>query len=146
MVTTLEDRQKKIVDEFSALATWEDRYKKIIERGKALGDLPDSVKTEDAKVKGCQSQVWLLANLREDGRLEFKADSDAMIVKGLIALLLDVYSLATPEEILHAPPAFLKQLGFDSHLSPSRANGLFAMVRQIMYYATAFQALAKMKK
>lgn len=142
----LSDRTDKIVKEFSSLPSWEDRYKLLISRGKELGDLPDSKKTEDSKVKGCQSQVWLHAKLDDQGRVLFEADSDAMIVKGLIALLLSVYSKATPDEILATSPDFLKQLGFETHLSPSRANGLYAMVRQILYYAHGFKALAALKK
>ncbi len=138
-------RERKLAEEFSGLATWEDRYKRLIERGKALGDLPEAMKQEKYKVRGCQSQVWLHAGLDGTGRVVFQADSDAMIVKGLVAILLEVYSCAAPAEILATPPHFLKELGFESHLSPSRANGLFAMVKQIMYYAQAFKALAALK-
>lgn len=142
----IEQRQNKIVDEFASFTNWEDRYKRIIERGKNSPDLPDSLKTEDAKVRGCQSQVWLHANLSHNGEIEFTGDSDAMIVKGLVSILLEVYSGATPDEILSASPEFLKKLGFDTQLSPSRANGLFAMLKQILYFATAFKALAAMKR
>ena len=143
---SIASRTQNIVAEFQSLPTWEERYKRLIERGKKMGDLPDEKKQEEAKVRGCQSQVWLHARLDDQGKIVFEADSDAMIVKGLVALLLEVYSHATPDEILATSPQFLKDLGFESHLSPSRANGLYAMVRQIMYYATAFKALASMKK
>ncbi len=139
-------RQDRLQEEFSRLSSWEDRYKRLIELGKQLGDLPEELKTEDAKIRGCQSQVWLHASLNSAGEIVFRADSDALIVKGLIAVLLEVYSPATPQEILASPAQFLNDLGFASHLSPSRANGLTAMVKQIIYYATAFQALAGLKK
>lgn len=146
MQNALNDRTQKLITNFSSLPSWEERYKRLIERGKTLGDLPEEKKQEQFKVKGCQSQVWLHARVDEKGFVHFEADSDAMIVKGLVALLVDVYSNATPDQILSTDPGFLKELGFESHLSPSRANGLYAMVRQIMYYAQAFKALAMMKR
>ncbi len=139
-------RIARLVQDFSALPDWEHRYKKLIEYGKKLGDLPDDLKQEKFKVRGCQSQVWLHANEDESGRVVLRADSDAMIVKGLVALLLEIYSNATPDEILATSPQFLKDLGFETHLSPNRANGLYAMVKQIFYYAQAFKALAALKK
>lgn len=139
------ERQKQIVAEFQSLTDWEDRYKKLIEIGKALPDFPDSKKLEDFKVKGCQSQVWIHARL-EDGRVVFEADSDALLVRGLVALLLRVYSNSTPAEILATPPDFVKEIGLESKLSPSRANGLFSMIKQIQFYAVAFQAMANMPK
>lgn len=138
---SLKDRQDQIVQEFSGIQSWEDRYKKIIQLGKSLPDLPDEYKIEDLKVKGCQSQVWIKASLSDEQKVVFQADSDAMIVRGLVALLMRVYSDATPAEILSTNPDFVSELGLQSHLSPSRANGLVAMVRQIKYYAAAFQAL-----
>jgi cysteine desulfuration protein SufE len=135
----LSDRQKQIVDEFSALKTWEDRYKKIIEIGKALPPLEAKFKVDENIVKGCQSQVWLVANLDAKKHIIFQADSDALIVRGLVALLIRVYSNAEPAEILAATPDFIRALGFESNLSPSRANGLIAMVKQMKYYAAAFQ-------
>jgi cysteine desulfuration protein SufE len=137
------ERQQALIAEFSQLPDWEDRYKRLIERGKRLMELPKELYDGKFKVRGCQSQVWLHANLTAQGEIEFKADSDAMIVKGLVALLVEVYSHATPSEILASSPQFLKDLGFESHLSPSRANGLYAMVKQITYYAAAFQAALK---
>lgn len=138
---SLVERQKQIVAEFSGLSDWEDRYKKLIELGKALPELPDSKKTEDSKVKGCQSQVWMHARL-DNGQIVFEADSDAILVRGLVALLLRVYSGATPAEILATPPDFVKEIGLESKLSPSRANGLFSMIKQMKYYAMAYQAMA----
>jgi len=138
---TLKERGDEIANEFAKLSSWEDRYKKIISLGKSLPDLPENLRTEDAKVKGCQSQVWLHAKLNDRGEIVFQGDSDALLVKGLVALLLNVYSGSTPEEIMTTPPDFLKTIGFEGNLSPSRANGLFAMLKQIRYYATAFGLL-----
>lgn len=136
----LQERQDAVVAEFNGLVDWEDRYKKLIEFGKALPDLPDSKKLEDFKVKGCQSQVWMHARL-EDGRVVFEADSDALLVRGLVALLLKVYSNATPAEIISTPPEFVAKIGLESKLTPSRANGLVSMIKQMKYYAMAFQAM-----
>ena len=138
---TLKERADQMSDEFAKLSTWEDRYKKIIALGKSLPDLPEEMRTEDVKVKGCQSQVWLHAKLNPQGEIEFQGDSDALLVKGLVALLLKIYSGSTPEEILTTPPDFLKSIGFEGNLSPSRANGLFSMLKQIRYYAAAFGML-----
>lgn len=142
----IQERQNKIIQDFSALTQWEDRYKKIIEMGKALPEMPENLKTEQNMVKGCQSQVWLSANLNEQGQMLLQGDSDALIVKGLVGLLLSVYSGATPSEVLATPPEFLKALGFEGNLSPSRANGLHSMLKQIKLYATAFDYLLKTKK
>lgn len=137
---SLQERQTRIISEFNDVSTWEDRYKKLIELGKALPDLPDEKKLEDYKVKGCQSQVWIHARL-ENGKIIFEADSDALLVKGLVALLLRLYSDATPQEILSTPPDFVKEIGLENKLSPSRANGLFSMIKQMKFYAVAFQSL-----
>lgn len=135
---TLAERQNEVVAEFAGLADWEQRYKKLIELGKQLPDLPDEKKLEDFKVKGCQSQVWMHARM-ENGRIYFEADSDALLVRGLVALLLRVYSGATPQEILTTPPDFVREIGLENKLSPSRANGLFSMIKQMKFYAMAFQ-------
>lgn len=145
-MSSLIERQKQLVDEFSQLSSWENRYKRLIAIGKELPELPEEKRLEDYKVKGCQSQVWLLAHLDENKKIQFVADSDAMIVRGLVALLLRVYSDATPDEILSTPPDFVKEMGFEANLSPSRANGLFSMIKQIMYYATAFKSLLASQK
>ena len=129
--------------EFSKLTNWEDRYKKLIQMGKDLEAIPDKLKTEEAKVKGCQSQVWLHAKLNDKGQIIFQADSDALLVRGLVAMLLKIYSGATPEDILETPPEFLKAIGFEGNLSPSRANGLFSMLKQIRLFAQAFVMLKK---
>lgn len=132
-------RQAQVVAEFQQVSDWEGRYKKLIEIGKSLPDLPEAKKLEEFKVKGCQSQVWMHARL-EDGKVIFEADSDALLVRGLVALLLRVYSNATPAEILATAPDFVKDIGLETKLSPSRANGLFSMIKQMKFYAMAFQA------
>lgn len=139
-------RQQKLIADFAALGGWEERYKKLIELGQHLPAMPEAFKTETFKVKGCQSQVWLHAAIDPDGRVNLQADSDALIVKGLVAVLLQVYSGATAADVLAAPTTFLKDLGFEGGLSPSRANGLYAMLKQILYYATAFDAIARMNR
>jgi len=132
-------RVKDLEKEFSSFNDWEDKYKHIIGLGKNLTDMNESHKTEENKVKGCQSQVWLHAELNEDKKVIFTADSDAAIVKGIVSLLLRVYSDATPEEILSVKPDFLETIGLRQHLSMSRANGLSSMVKQISMYALAFK-------
>lgn len=138
----IQQRQQQIIDEFSAIPEWEERYKRIIEYGRELAPMDEQHKTEKNKVKGCQSTVWLHAELK-DGAVHFQGDSDAMIVRGLIALLMMVYSGATPEEIVKTPPDFVVATGLAGHLSQTRANGLAAMVKQIKMYAAVFQAMQK---
>lgn len=140
-----QERQQEMIRDFKQLQTWEERYKKIIDIGKQLPELSEEFKKDENLVKGCQSQVWLVAEFKE-GRVYFKGDSDALIVRGLVGLLLKLYSDSTPQEILETAPEFLKELGFESNLSPSRANGLYSMIKQIKYYATAFQYLASTQK
>ncbi len=137
----IEDKILQIKNDFLNLPDWEKRYEKIIELGKKWPGIADEFKTEDLKVKGCQSQVWIKAELTSDGKVKFVGDSDALLVKGLVALVLFVYSDESPDMILKIEPNFLKEIGFDSGLSPSRANGLYSMIKQIKYYATAFQYL-----
>ena len=138
---TLEEAKANIVDEFSLFDSWTDRYEYIVELGRALAGLPDEFRTEAYRVKGCQSQVWFRARA-EDGRIFFEADSDAMIVRGLIALLLRVYSGRTPAEILATRPDFFEKIELGSHLSGSRANGLHAMIGHIQAYARSFAETA----
>lgn len=128
---------------FSQLPSWEEKYKKIIAMGRALAEMPESLKTEENKVKGCQSQVWLHASLNASQEVVLVGDSDALIVKGLVALLLAVYSPSKPQDILQNPPDFIKDLGFEGNLSPSRTNGLYSMIQQIRNYAIAFDYLLK---
>ena len=138
---SIKEKQRELIEEFSQVKSWEEKYKKIIDMGKALPKIDEELYDEKYLVKGCQSQVWLHAEMSSDGQVVLKADSDAMIVKGLVALLLRVYSNQTPGDILETPPDFMKELGLDSHLSPSRANGFASMIKQIMMYAFAFQKL-----
>lgn len=131
-----------MIQEFQSIQDWEERYKRIIELGKKLPELGPSLKTEEARIKGCQSQVWLHAEFK-DGHIIYIGDSDALIVRGLVALLLRIYSGSSPEEVLLTPPHFLQTLGLSQNLSPSRSNGLFSMVKQIRNFAIAFQHIAK---
>lgn len=136
-------RNEKIAEDFSRYSDWESRYKHIIEVGKALPPYPENFRSDEWKVKGCQSQVWLKPELLPSGEILFYADSDALIVKGLVSLLHRLYSGATPKEILEAQPDFIGSLGLTQHLSPSRSNGLFSMIKQIKYYAAAFQGMTE---
>lgn len=131
-------RQESIVAEFQKIQGWEDRYKKIIQIGKELPPFPGELYQDKFLVKGCQSQVWMHASVDEQGQMFIQADSDALIVKGLVALLLKVYSGLKPQEILKSPPIFIEKLGFKDYLSPNRTNGFLSMVKQIMLYAQAF--------
>lgn len=142
---TAAERQNRIIQDFGRLRDWEEKYKKIIDLGKALTPFPEAYRTEDNKVRGCQSQVWLFARI-QDGKVELLGDSDALIVKGLVALLLEIYSGANPEEILKLEPEFIEKLGFASNLSPSRTNGLFSMIKQIKLFAQAFYMMQKIQK
>ena len=136
----IEDKISAVVKDFSG-NDWEKKFEKIIEYGKHWPGLTDAEKLEDLKVKGCQSQVWIKAELYSNKKIVFKGDSDALIVKGLVAIVLKIYSDESPETILKTEPQFLREIGFDSGLSPSRTNGLYSMIKQIKYYATAFQYL-----
>lgn len=131
---TLADAQRDIVAEFSALPDWEDRYRLLIARGGALERMPGELKTETNLIKGCQSQVWLQAGLA-DGLVRLQADSDALIVRGLVALLLQVYDGRPAAEILASDDGWLDEIGMRRHLSPTRANGLAAMLKQIRLFA-----------
>ena len=137
--------QNHVVELFNQYSDWEDRYKKMIELGKELPELSAEQKTDKNLVKGCQSKVWLVAQLK-DGKVELRADSDAMIVRGLVAILLQVYSGVTPADILATKPDFIEKLGFKNNLSASRTNGLHSMIKQIQYYALAFQAMSQSMK
>lgn len=130
-LNTPEQRKKKIIEEWSGIEAWEERYKKLIAMGKSLEPLPEEFRTEENKVRGCQSQVWIKTEKR-DGRVYYQGDSDAILVRGLVALVLFIYSGAKPEEVLKTPPDFVKALGFETHLSPSRTNGLYAMIKRII--------------
>ena len=143
---SIQERGQKILQGFSGLSTWEEKYRRIIELGKSLAPLASEFHTDDLRVKGCQSQVWLHASQNDLGQVIFAGDCDALIVKGLVAMLIEFYSGSSPDEILQTPPQFIEELGLSGNLSPSRANGLFAMVKQIRYYAAAFKALQGLKR
>jgi cysteine desulfuration protein SufE len=136
---SIEQAQREIVDEFSLFDDWMDRYQYLIDLGKKLPELPDEEKTDDRLLDGCQSQVWLIAQ-GDAGRLEFRANSDAAIVSGLIALILRVYSGRSAQEILESEPEFVREIGLSEHLSPTRANGLNAMLAEIRRQAERAQA------
>ncbi len=130
--------QERIVREFSVLNDWTEKYEYLIKLGRKLSPMNEDHKSDENLVRGCQSQVWLHAE--EDGdRIIFEADSDAMIVKGLAALLMRIYSGQTPDAILSNPPDFIDKIGMENHLSPTRSNGLASMCKQIQYYAMAFK-------
>ncbi len=139
----IQERVNKLIEEFSGFNDWEERYKHIIAIGKDLAPMNEEYRQDHFKVKGCQSQVWLYPELDGD-KINFHADSDAAIVKGIIALLMRVYSGSTPAEILATKPDFLDTIGLREHLSMSRANGLSSMVKQISMYAVALQAKMNM--
>lgn len=139
---TIKEVQEELIEEFEYLTDWEEKYQQLIKMGKDLTPFPEELRTEKNKVHGCQSQVWMNAEL-ESGKVNINADSDAVIVKGLIGILLKVYSGRTPEDIISSPPEFLSKIGIDKHLSPTRKNGLSAMLKQIQLYAVAFKAMEK---
>lgn len=136
---TPEQKKQKLIADFKAYESWEDRYKKLIELGKKLEPMAEDLKIDANTVKGCQSQVWIVSNKNVQGFVEYVGDSDALIVKGLVALVLGIYSGGTPKEILSTPPDFIKELGFETHLSPSRTNGLFSMIKKIVMDAYLYQ-------
>jgi cysteine desulfuration protein SufE len=133
--------QQEIIEEFSAFEDWMDKYGYLIELGNELPDLDPKEKIDQHLIKGCQSRVWLVSDF-EDGRIKFRGESDAVIVKGLVALLLRVVSDRTPEEILNNELFFVDEIGLKQHLSPTRSNGLLAMIKQIKLYAVAYNRIA----
>ena len=139
---TINEIQDEIIEEFSGFDDWMDKYQLLIDLGNEQEPLDDKYKTEQNLIDGCQSRVWLQADL-VDGRIHFSAESDALIVKGIVALLIRVLSDHTPQEILDADLYFIEQIGLKEHLSPTRSNGLLAMVKQIKMYALAFNETLK---
>ena len=135
---TINDTQNEIIDEFSEVDDWMDRYAMIIDMGNQLPPIDEKLKTPDRLIEGCQSRVWLDARLSPDGKVEYTADSDAVIVKGIIAMLVKVLNDHTPQEILDADLHFINDIGLAEHLSPTRSNGLLAMLKQMKLYALAF--------
>lgn len=137
---TIEEAQQDIVGEFEFLTDWMDKYEMIIQMGKELPAIDDKYKIPENLIKGCQSQVWLHADYK-DGKLFFSADSDALITKGLVAMVVKVLSGQPPQEIIDSDLHFVDDIGLKSHLSPTRSNGLLSMLKQIKHYAIAFKVL-----
>lgn len=138
---TINEIQDEIIEEFSGFDDWMDKYQLLIDLGNEQAPLDEKYKTEQNLIDGCQSRVWLQADY-EDGKIRFTAESDALIVKGIVALLIRVLSDHTPQEILDADLYFIDEIGLKEHLSPTRSNGLVAMVKQMRVYALAFSAKA----
>lgn len=138
-MATINEVQDEIIDEFEGFTDWMDKYQLIIDMGNAMPALDEKYKTPDNLIDGCQSRVWLQADY-VDGKVEFQADRDAIIVKGIISMLVRVLNGRTPQEILDADLYFIDRIGLHEHLSPTRSNGLLAMVKKIMAYAVAFKA------
>ena len=136
---SINEIQDQIIEEFSELDDWMDKYQLLIDLGSEQEPLPEEYKTDSNLIEGCQSRVWLQAN-EVDGRLIFQAESDALIVKGIVSLLVQVLSGHTAEEIVDADLYFIEEIGFKEHLSPTRSNGLVAMVKQMRLYALAYKA------
>ncbi len=135
---SISEKQQEIVDEFSLFDDWMDKYQHLIEMGKTLPLISPSEKTDDKLIKGCQSKVWLHAQLT-DNEVVFTADSDAVITKGIIAILIRVFSKQPPEAVVQAKTDFIDEIGLKEHLSPTRANGLVSMIKQMKLYALAFE-------
>ncbi len=133
---TINEIQNEIIDEFSMMDDWMDRYELLVEYGRALPPFPDELRTKQNLIEGCQSQVWFVASM-QDGRIVYQADSDAILVKGIAALLLRVLNNQTPKDVVDADLYFVKEIGLQEHLSPTRSNGLAAMLRQMKLYALA---------
>ncbi|MBQ5895068.1 MAG: SufE family protein [Bacteroidaceae bacterium] len=137
-MATIQEIQDEIIAEFSDFEDWLDRYQLLIDLGSEQEPLSDEYKTDNNLIEGCQSRVWLQADY-VDGKVHFRAESDAMIVKGIVSLLIKVYSGRTPDEILDTEPRFVEAIGLKEHLSPTRSNGLLAMIKQMKLYALAFK-------
>ena len=136
---TINEIQDEIIEEFSGFDDWMDRYSLLIDLGNELPELPEDKRTDQNLIDGCQSKVWIDAKV-EDGKIQLQGDSDAILVKGIVALVIKVLSNNTPQEILNADLYFIAQTGLQEHLSPTRSNGLLAMIKQIKMYALAYQA------
>ncbi len=139
---TITNVQEELIDEFSLFDDWMDKYEHLIELGKSLPLIDEDKKTDDKLIKGCQSKVWLQSELN-NGKIVFTADSDAIITKGIVAVLIRVFSNQTPETIVNADTGFIDEIGLKEHLSPTRANGLVSMIKQMKLYAVAYQAAQK---
>lgn len=137
---TIEEIQQEVIEEFEGFDDWMDKYQMLIDLGSEQDPLPVQYKVESNLIDGCQSRVWLQADLTPEGKIHFQAESDALIVKGIVSLLIRVLDNHTPEEILSADLHFIEEIGLKEHLSPTRSNGLVAMLKQMKLYAMAFQA------
>lgn len=144
-VKTIKQVEEQIIDDFSLFDTWEEKYEYIIDLGKKLTALQDKYKLPENIIKGCQSTVWLATEFK-DGKIFFKADSDAVIVKGLVSMLISVLSGHAPEEILHAKLDFIREIGMMNHLAQTRSNGLLAMIKQMKNYAVVYQSANETEK
>lgn len=142
-MATIEERQQEIIDDFSGIDDWMDKYAYIIDLGNQLPGLDEEYKKPENLIEGCQSRAWLHAETDDDGNVIFKADSDAIIVKGIISMLISVLSGQQPEEILKADLHFIDDIGLSEHLSPTRSNGLLSVLKQMRMYALAFGELKK---
>lgn len=137
-MNNIKNIQEEIIDEFSLFDDWMQRYEHMIELGKSLPLIEDRYKTDDNLIKGCQSKVWVYAKMK-DNKVVFTADSDAIITKGIIAVLIRAFSNQHPKDIIDADTAFIDEIGLKEHLSPTRANGLVSMIKQLKMYAVAYQ-------
>jgi cysteine desulfuration protein SufE len=136
--SSIEETEREIISEFALFDSWDDKYEYIIDLGKKLPPLDQKYKANENRVRGCQSSVWLVADYKE-GKLFFQADSDAVIVKGLISMLIRVLNNRTPDEILDAKMDFIREIGMTTHLAQTRSNGLLSMIKQMKHYALAFK-------
>ncbi len=134
---TIENLQENLIEDFSFFDDWTQKYEYMIELSKTLDKMDDSLKNDENLIKGCQSKVWLNADFK-DGKINFIADSEAIITKGIIAILLMVFNNKTPDEIIKSDVSFIEKIGLKEHLSPNRANGLYSMIKQIKFYAIAY--------
>ncbi len=137
---TIQETEKKLTEEFSLFDDWMDKYNYLIEMGKSLPVIDEKFKTDQYLISGCQSRVWLSADLTDDGLIRFKADSDAVITKGIVNMLIRVLSNHSPEEILSTNLDFIDKIGLKEHLSPTRSNGLVSMIKQMKLYAMVFKS------
>lgn len=138
-VMSIETKQNAVIEEFSVFDDWMDKYAYLVDLGNELEHLPSSEKTEDNLIDGCQSKLWIIAEV-QDGKMHFKADSDAIITKGIASLLIRVLEDETPEDVMKTDLFFIDQIGLHQHLSPTRSNGLLAMIKRIKAYAMAYHA------
>lgn len=144
-IKSIKETEEEIIEAFSYLETWEEKYEYIIELGKKLPPLDEEYKVEENIIKGCQSTVWLASDYY-DGKVYFKADSDAMIVKGLVSTLIAVLSGHTPDEIINAKIDFIREIGMMTHLAQTRSNGLLSMIKQIKNYALVYKSIETVEK